>query len=132
MSESEFINEFDQYNRSDNFSYEGRSVLYNYLNEIEFDPENYSLDIIAICCEFTEYENITEYIKDYSTDIDPENYELTPDLKNSDPETISYGIYEQNLNDYYEEIFKEIENKTTLLKIDNSDPETDRFIIQAY
>ena len=65
----------DQY--KNNFSYEAREALFDYLDEldgavtteavndlndsclgIKFDP-------IAICCEYSEYENIKEFWNDY-------------------------------------------------------------------
>lgn len=41
--------------RPDNFSYEGLEVLFDYLEECERDTgEEYELDVIAICCDFSE------------------------------------------------------------------------------
>ena len=57
----EFVDEF-QAIRPDNFSYEGLKALYDYFED--FDPD-YCLDVIAVFCEFTEYDNIHEYNKDY-------------------------------------------------------------------
>jgi len=37
--------------RPNNFSYEGLEVLFNYLEEME--PQ-YALDVIAVCCDFSE------------------------------------------------------------------------------
>jgi len=56
----EFRNEFDSV-RPDNFTYEGLSALYDYLTEYEESTgEEFELDVIALCCDFTEYENIEE------------------------------------------------------------------------
>ena len=53
--------------RPDNFSYEGLTALYDYLTELEEDlGEEMELDVIAICCEFTEYENLEEFCNNYS------------------------------------------------------------------
>lgn len=50
VTEQMFHNEFHTMGRESNFSYQGRSILFDYLEELE----NYELDVIAICCEFSE------------------------------------------------------------------------------
>jgi len=47
---SQFTDEF-QAIRPDNFTYEGLQVLFDYLEEVDPDLE---LDVIAICCDFSE------------------------------------------------------------------------------
>jgi hypothetical protein len=63
----------DSFNESDtyknNFSYEGKLALYEYLTEYEEDTgEQIELDIVALCCDYTEYENLSE-VKENYTDI---------------------------------------------------------------
>jgi predicted ArsR family transcriptional regulator len=56
--------------RPDNFTYEGLTALYDYLESFEVDTgEELELDVIAICCDFAEesWQNISEY---YSIDLD--------------------------------------------------------------
>lgn len=56
--------------RPNNFSYEGLTALFDYLESFEADTgEELELDVIAICCDFAEesWENIAEY---YSIDLD--------------------------------------------------------------
>lgn len=55
VTESIFMDAFRQSDRKDNFSYEGLSALYEMLTESE-DGIGQELDVIAICCDFTEYE----------------------------------------------------------------------------
>ena len=44
-----------------NFSYEGKKALFEYLEEYEDDTgEELNFDPIAFCCEYTEYENLKE------------------------------------------------------------------------
>ena len=63
----DFQDAFNNMNRSNNFSYEGIEALYNYINEVEEDCGNeVELDIIAICCEYTEYENLKELQNNYN------------------------------------------------------------------
>ena len=63
-----FRNEFELYNRVNNFSYEGLNALFNYLEEWEDDAGcEIELDVIALCCEYTEYDSFEEL--QYSYDV---------------------------------------------------------------
>ena len=56
--------------RPDNFSYEGLKALYDYLEEFEDDTgEKIELDVIALCCDYTEYENLKEFENDYGKEF---------------------------------------------------------------
>ena|SRR5882757_8471555 len=63
---SDFCNSFsDQY--KDNFTYEGKRALFDYLEELEEETgKQTELDPVALCCEYTEYEDLKELKKDYS------------------------------------------------------------------
>jgi hypothetical protein len=51
----DFRQEFKHCNRSENFSYEGLEVLFDYLESLEFDRDTpLELDVIEFCCEFEE------------------------------------------------------------------------------
>jgi len=66
---SDFENAFKSL-RPENFSYEGLSVLFEYLENWEADAgEDLELDVIAICCDFAEgsWQSIAA---DYSIEID--------------------------------------------------------------
>ena len=68
VNEYEFVSAFDEANRKENFSRQGRRELYEYLLDWEDDlGEEIELDVIALCCEFTEYESVEEYNEAYST-----------------------------------------------------------------
>jgi hypothetical protein len=56
---SQFRDQFHRAGRGDQFSYEGLGLLFNYLEEI--DPD-YDLDVVALCCEYSEasYAEIAE------------------------------------------------------------------------
>lgn len=61
----EFCDEFSE-DRKNTFSYNGKKALFEYLEEIEGqDKEEMELDIIALCCEFTEYESAIECANNY-------------------------------------------------------------------
>jgi hypothetical protein len=65
----EFVKGFETSIRSDQFSLEALNVLYDYYEEIE--PYNEGLgiqfDVIALCCEWTQYKSIQEYNEAYET-----------------------------------------------------------------
>jgi hypothetical protein len=63
---NEFRQAFQDYNRSDNFSYEGLELLFDYFEEVD---ENMELDVIAICCDFNE-DNYEDIANNYSIDLD--------------------------------------------------------------
>jgi hypothetical protein len=52
---SGFRDAFRAYERMDNFSYEGAKALFEYLEQYEEDTgEELELDVIALCCEYSE------------------------------------------------------------------------------
>ena len=60
----------DAFNASDtyknNFSYEGKIALFNYLEEYEEETgEKIEFDLIALCCDYTEYESIEKVLENY-------------------------------------------------------------------
>ncbi len=71
LDESYFVERFTECNRESQFSRAGRRALFEYL-------ENYSediggiveMDVIALCCEYTEYKNIAEFNQDYGTEYE--------------------------------------------------------------
>lgn len=52
--------------RPNNFSYEGLRALFDYLEQLEEDTgEEIELDVIALCCEYSEIEEYEEAYKEY-------------------------------------------------------------------
>lgn len=66
----DFRDAFRSMGRSENFSYEGLELLFDYFEQYEQDSgEEMELDVIAICCDFYEMDAAT--INDeYSLDLD--------------------------------------------------------------
>ena len=72
----DFQHAFAAFNRLDNFSPEGLRALFDYLETYEDETgENIELDVIAICCDFTEYESIQDAAEScgYDGDMDDES-----------------------------------------------------------
>ncbi len=76
VSKSDFRDAFQQMNRGDNFTYDGLGALYDLLEGTGTEQE---LDVIAYCCEFTEYENLEEFHADY----DKDDYATIEDIENN-------------------------------------------------
>ena len=66
VNNSDFHNAFNSTDRGNQFSYEALNMLFNYFEEFEEDME---LDVIAICCEYSE-SSVEQIISDYSIDCD--------------------------------------------------------------
>ena len=65
----QFCDRFRNMGRNEQFSYNGKKALFEYLEALEEDlDEEIDLDVIALCCEYTEYESIKEYQEDYGDD----------------------------------------------------------------
>ena len=85
---SDFRQAFVNYDRKDTFSYEGYEALFNELEEYEDSCDTeIELDVIVLCCEYTEYENLEELQGNY-TDIesmeDLQNNTIVIDIPDTD------------------------------------------------
>ena len=68
ITENQFVDAIvgDDYN---NMSYDGARALFEYIEEYEDScGTEIEFDVVAIRCEWTEYENIEEVSKDYDID----------------------------------------------------------------
>jgi hypothetical protein len=64
----------------DNFSYDGRVALFEFLEQYEEDcGRELDFDPAAIRCDFTEYANIQEFWADY----DRYQYQCMPDIEDN-------------------------------------------------
>ena len=69
----DFTDAFRAHDRQDSYSYEGKKALFEYIEQIDEDCGTESeLDIIALCCEFSEYPSALECISDCGYDFEPE------------------------------------------------------------
>lgn len=70
ITKSSFRDAFRDYGRQDQFSYNGLGALYDWLEQLydECYENDYELDVIALCCEFTEYENLKDFQSNYGDD----------------------------------------------------------------
>jgi hypothetical protein len=57
--------------RPNSFSREGLIALWEYLEQSEEDMgEEMEFDVIALCCDFIEYDSLADYKQDYSDDVE--------------------------------------------------------------
>lgn len=64
----EFEQAFNDAGRSNQFSFEGLKTLFNMLEVFEDSTgEQIELDVIALCCEFTEYQSLEELQNSYDS-----------------------------------------------------------------
>ena len=79
INQYDFIDAFKKMGREENFSYDGLIALYDYLEMFEDDTgQSIELDVIALCCGFTEYDNLEQFQADYG-----EDYETIEDIQNA-------------------------------------------------
>ena len=79
VTERDFVQAFKTMGRENNFSNAGLSALFDYLEELENETgQPIELDVIALCCDYSEYENLAEFQKDYG-----EEYESMDDVRDA-------------------------------------------------
>ena len=67
ISKWDFIQEFEtSTERKSQFTYNALSALYDCIDDTWCDSEPFVFDMIAICCEFMEYNTIKEAAEDYN------------------------------------------------------------------
>lgn len=76
VDESLFIDRFVDYDRvgkGKNFSYAGCRALFEYLEELEDgNGEELELDVVALCCDYSEYSTLEDAMADYGYDDEDE------------------------------------------------------------
>lgn len=69
VSFSQFCDAFRAADRNENFSYEGKRALFDYLEQYEDECGcEVELDVIALCCEYSE-DDMGTIIADYGIDV---------------------------------------------------------------
>jgi hypothetical protein len=66
VSFSHFCDAFRDMGREEQFTYKGKRALFDYLEELAGDTgAPIALDVIALCCEYSEYSDAIEAWRDY-------------------------------------------------------------------
>ena len=92
ITKCQFMDRFRDYDRQDQFSYDGLSALYDWLEDIsENCGTEYELDVIALCCEFSEYGSALECVDDCGYSVDFEGCESEEDKEEVALEYLHYN-----------------------------------------
>lgn len=78
LSVDDFVREFSEHGREDNFSYYGLKALYEYLSDIS-EEVPYELDVIAICGEYSEY-SLEDAVSAYSYLIEEKDVDTMDEM----------------------------------------------------
>lgn len=70
VSVEQFRDSFKSMGREDGWTYEGLGALYEWLEECFAEGDEYELDVIALCCDFCEYESLDKYNEDYGSEYE--------------------------------------------------------------
>jgi hypothetical protein len=69
INEYQFADAFEKANRGNQFSYDGLRALYDEFDKFEDSSgEQIELDVVAICCEYNEYDSLKDFQEDYGDD----------------------------------------------------------------
>ena len=81
INQYEFRKAFKDMNR-DYYSYEGYEALYDFLEEIcSSDEKGFELDVIGICGDFTEYEDLEEFQSEYYDDVAGDKFKTIEEIE---------------------------------------------------
>ena len=91
ITQTDFIDTFKQpHSYKNNFSYFGLVALFEYLEDYEQDTgEEIEMDMVALCCDFTEYKNTEEFINDYQ-DYQDMSYSEVMEVLRDETEVIEF------------------------------------------
>jgi hypothetical protein len=104
---SDFCDAFRSMDRNENFSYEGKRALFDYLEQYEEDVgEPWELDVIGLCCDWTEYDSATEAAYEYRNIYSP-------------PERDEDESDEEYADRCEEEALEWLQDQTTVIECDN-------------
>lgn len=108
---------FKECGRENHFSYEGFHALYDYLDNYSDEVgEDFKVDVIAICCDFTEYESWEELYNNYSYSYNNES-----------------KTFEELEDDGELDEFKEwVQDRTTVIEVTNYKNDVVGVIIQSF
>ena len=135
VTESMFVQAFlTSDERKEQFSYDGLKALFAYCEELEDDcGEQVEFDMVALCCEFTEYDDIMAVFNAHDGDLKTSDYvdfeETNKDLYDS-AETVKerYNLLDDVNRETFDDDLKEyLQDNTQVIELDNGG-----FIIQDF
>lgn len=117
---NQFVDDFMSGQYKNNFSYDGLRALFDYLEQFEEDcGEELNYDVVAIACDFSEYESVEEFLNDYKPDITSfEEWCEEDDDRNKNCD-ISKNLYYED-EEIQNELKDWINDRTQLILLGNS------------
>ena len=111
LTEHDFIDLTNRYSQhKDNFSYEGKKALFNYLEELEEDTsDTIEFDFIALCVDYSEYDNLEDLLSEYYNEENLSEPLYFLDCLKEDTEIIEFTKYDL-------ENFKDREYKSYIIR----------------
>ena len=108
---------FRECGRENHFSHEGFNALYDYLDEYSDEVgEDFKVDVIGLCCDFTEYSGWEELYNNYSYSYNNE----------------SKTFEELEENDELDDFKEWVQNRTTVIEVTNYKNDIVGIIIQNF
>ena len=81
INEWDFKNKFQQI-RPNNFSLQGLNALWDYLEEIEEGTgEEIELNVIGLCCDYQEFDDLKEFQSQYFNDVPGDKFETIEEIE---------------------------------------------------
>ena len=80
VTEFGFLEAFNSHNRSNNFTPEALRALFEFFEDMESGGEEIELDVIAICCEFSQ-SSVQDIMSDYQISLDDLGLESDADIE---------------------------------------------------
>tara|TARA_R110002126_G_scaffold280713_1_gene428261 strand:- start:7 stop:324 length:318 start_codon:yes stop_codon:yes gene_type:complete len=92
INQYQFADAFKSAGRQDQFSYAGLNALFDELEAIteNVTGEEYELDVIELCCEYSEHKSALDAAADYSFDVDGESEESALDYLRDNTTVIEF------------------------------------------
>jgi hypothetical protein len=127
---NDFRNAFCEFDRENQFTYEGLATLYRYLEDLSDEiKEPIDLDVIGICCDYTEYtpEELFESFAPYQDGIGAlsgHGGEVTP----RNAREIWASLSDDEREGAIEVLVEALQDQTTVLEVGYNG----NYILQAY
>jgi hypothetical protein len=115
VSVYDFRQAFQDHNRQDSFSYEGLGALYEWIEQLDDDcGTETELDVIALCCDFSEYDSALDCIDECGYDFKPEPFTCDDCGEDTDPEQATCEHCDDPIEDYDSQIWRELAESAAL------------------
>ena len=111
INQHDFMDAFRKMNR-DYYSYEGYQALFDWYEIL--DPD-FELDVIAICCDWTEY-TPEELENEYSNILDFDEWKN----ENIDLDELESYTEEELKEEYTKKLVSELKQHTTVIELSNT------------